>query len=317
MSHMPVFFRIVIVGLIVFVCFSSLYLSERTTSETTHFVLQVLIEYLTDLQSCIRQENVIDQSTKPDPCNEVCKVPEVKNNYDLSQYNYKCPHHRFHTRIIERSPLIIYIEQFLTENEIQYLIDLAEPLFEPSRTMNDDGSFKVNEYRTSSSALIEHHQTPIIECVERRFAQFQGDVDVDCIEELQVVKYTSGQQYKPHYDWLSNPEHLKDGGQRVTTFFTYLQANCSKGETEFLPIRYNKTHHERFCDILICDEKSHEFGIRFRPIAGNTIFWYNMDEFGQVDHLTYHAGRPPGENGQKIGLNTWTRLQKIGYPPKK
>jgi len=104
---------------------------------------------------------------------------------------------------------------------------------------------------------------------------------------------------------------MKYGGQRVTTFFTYLQANCSMGETEFLEIRYNKLFYERFCDILVCDEKSTEHGIRFRPLAGNSIFWFNMDEYGKPDYLTYHAGRPPGKNGHKIGLNTWTRVDKF------
>jgi hypothetical protein len=103
---------------------------------------------------------------------------------------------------------------------------------------------------------------------------------------------------------------LRNGGQRVTTFFTYLQANCSLGETEFLKIQFNKSIHEKFCDILICDEKSTEHGIRFRPLAGNSIFWFNVDEHRRLDYATLHAGRPPGENGQKIGLNTWTREDK-------
>ncbi|UJR19764.1 hypothetical protein I4U23_022898 [Adineta vaga] len=314
MSLRTVLFRIFILAFIVFSCLLSVYRSQRTISQTIHFVLNVLIEYLTDLQSYVQQE--VEQPIQSDSCKEICKIPDVKNNYDLSQYKYQCPHHRYNTRIIERSPLIIYIEQFLTENEIQYLIELTKPLLKRSMTFKMSGGISIDDHRTSSSAFLRRHQTPIIECLERRFAQFQGDVDVECLEPLQVVKYTSDQQYKPHYDWLENPDVIKNGGQRVTTFFTYLQSNCSMGETEFLPIQYNKTLHERFCDILICDEKSHEFGIRFRPIPGNTIFWYNMDEYGQVDHLTYHAGRPPGKNGIKIGLNTWTRLDKYFSPPK-
>ncbi|CAF3806956.1 unnamed protein product [Adineta steineri] len=168
----------------------------------------------------------------------------------------------------------------------------------------------INKYRTSSTAIIQRHQTPIVQCIERRFAQFQGGVDVDCIEPLQVVKYANDQQVAPHYDWTPL---LKDkvGGQRVTSYFIYLQANCSMGETEFLAIRFNSSLHERFCDILFCDEKSTERGIRFRPIPGNAIFFYNMDEYGRVDYLTTHAGHPPGENGTKIGLNVWTRVDKL------
>ncbi|CAF1036176.1 unnamed protein product [Adineta steineri] len=184
-----------------------------------------------------------------------------------------------------------------------------EPFLKRSTVLASDGKYYINDNRTSRSTEIRRHQTPIVECIERRFAQFQGDIDVEHMEPLQVVEYTSGKQVKPHYDWFSQPEILKNGGQRVTSFFTYLEDNCSMGETEFLDIPFNKSSHERFCDILICDENSTEFGIRFRPLAGNSVFWYNTDEYGEVDYLTYHAGRPPGEHGRKIGLNTWTHTQ--------
>ena len=82
------------------------------------------------------------------------------------------------------------------------------------------------------------------------------------------------------------------------------------GETEFLHVPFNESLHGRFCDILTCDENSSQSGIRFRPIPGNSIFWYNLNELGKGDNLTYHAGRPPNEDGQKIGLNTWTRQEK-------
>lgn len=89
------------------------------------------------------------------------------------------------------------------------------------------------------------------------------------------------------------------------------------GETEFLNIPFNQSLHGQFCDILVCDKKSSKHGIRFRPIAGNSLFWYNVNEYGQVDQWTRHAGLPPGPNGNKIGLNAWTRAQKfLGKPIK-
>lgn len=82
------------------------------------------MEYLIELQSYIRQQ--INHSIQSNFCKKDCKISKVNNNnYDLSQYEHKCPHHRYVTRIIERSPLIIYIERFLTQNEIQHLIELS------------------------------------------------------------------------------------------------------------------------------------------------------------------------------------------------
>jgi len=52
-----------------------------------------------------------------------CNQTNIK--YNLSQYEYQCPQHQYNIRVIERRPLIIYIEQFLTSDEIQHLIELA------------------------------------------------------------------------------------------------------------------------------------------------------------------------------------------------
>ncbi|CAF0868152.1 unnamed protein product [Adineta steineri] len=113
-------------------------------------------------------------------------------------------------------------------------------------------------------------------------------------------------------DWFTDINTINKIGQRITTFFTYLQSNCSQAATEFPYIQFNEALHQRFCDILICDKNSSEHGIRFRPLAGNSIFWFNVNELGLGDQLTYHAGRPPIiENGYKIGLNTWTHNKKF------
>ena len=58
----------------------------------------------------------------------------------------------------------------------------------------ENGTYSVNDVRTSTSAYLKRHQTPVVECIERRFAQFEGDVDIACLEPLQVVKYASDQQ---------------------------------------------------------------------------------------------------------------------------
>lgn len=94
----------------------------------------------------------------------------------------------------------------------------------------------------------------------------------------------------------------------MTSFFTYIRSNCSTGgETEFVELQFREPNHRRFCDIITCDEHSSKRGLRFRPIPGNSIFWFNIQLDGDVDHLTYHAGLPPGKNCVKYGMNTWTR----------
>jgi hypothetical protein len=110
-------------ALIASYCLLNVYQSRGSIFQATEFGLQVIIEYLTDLQLYIRQQLIQFMQLKF--CKQDCKGTQVNNNYDISQYKQECPHHRYITRIIERSPLIIYIEQFLTQNEIQHLIELA------------------------------------------------------------------------------------------------------------------------------------------------------------------------------------------------
>jgi hypothetical protein len=69
----------------------------------------MIMKYLTDLQSYIRQESI----------KYIC-VDDRK-----IEFEFECPKHRYRTRMIERSPLIIYIENFLTQNEIDHLIKLV------------------------------------------------------------------------------------------------------------------------------------------------------------------------------------------------
>ena len=73
-------------------------------------------------------------------------------------------------------------------------ICFREPVFRPSTFYDDDGKPSHGQYRTSSTATIKRHRTPVIKCIEQRFAQFQGNIDIDRIEPLQVVKYTHEQQ---------------------------------------------------------------------------------------------------------------------------
>ena len=72
-----------------------------------------------------------------------------------------------------------------------------EPNFKPSMVFSgEDGSNFVSEYRTSTSAYIHRHQTYIVKCLEQRFAQFQGGIDVQRMEPFQIVKYIDNQQVK-------------------------------------------------------------------------------------------------------------------------
>ncbi len=93
--------------LVAFCIISNLYQSRYSILQLIEIGLQSIIFFSIDAHRYI----------------QFCNKTNVK--YNLSRYQYECPQHLYNIRVIERRPLIIYIEQFLTPNEIQHLIELA------------------------------------------------------------------------------------------------------------------------------------------------------------------------------------------------
>ncbi len=68
-------------------------------------------------------------------------------------------------------------------------------MFVHSAIIQANGSSLVDDnYRSSSTAYLIRSQTPVVKCIEQRFAQFQGDIDPQRLEPLQVVKYEPNQE---------------------------------------------------------------------------------------------------------------------------
>ncbi len=103
--------------LVAFCIISNLYQSRYSILQLIEICLQSIIFFSIDAHQYIQQQ--INYSRDIQFCNKT----NVK--YNLSHYQYQCPQHLYNIRVIERRPLIIYIEQFLTPNEIQHLIELA------------------------------------------------------------------------------------------------------------------------------------------------------------------------------------------------
>ena len=92
-------------------------------------------------------------------------------------------------------------------------------------------------------------------------------------EELQILNYRVGGEYKTHYDFF--PPNLAGSaahitrGQRVARLILYLNDVEEGGEAIFL-----------------------EIGLKIIPKAGNALCVAYMNSSGQPDPLTLHAGCP-------------------------
>ncbi len=189
-----------------------------------------------------------------------------------------------------KHPRVVVFSGLLSDAECDQIIALARPRMARSETVdNTTGGSEVNVARTSRGMFFERGETGVIDRVERRVAALLG-WPVENGEGLQVLHYTPGAEYKPHYDYF-DPVHpgsatiLTRGGQRVGTLLMYLNTPKKGGGTTFPDV-----------------------GLEVAPIKGNAVY-FSYDR-AHVDTKSLHGGAPVIE-GEKWVATKWLREREF------
>ncbi|KAH8673937.1 2OG-Fe(II) oxygenase family oxidoreductase [Xylariales sp. PMI_506] len=248
-----------------------------------------------------------------------------------------CPLDAYSVHILSKAPLVVYIENFISDDERNHLLEISEPLFAPSTiTNNGAGVHYDTTIRDSSVAVVP--RTDTVRCIEKRALAFQGHREDLWIELLRTQRYEVGGHYTHHFDWGSGAR----GWGRVSSMMAWVQGEqqgLRGGGTEF-PLLKRRGLPGAWCRWVECpgeengqaggagastpesegkaaggqgqwqqqqQHEEEELGVTFRPIAGNAVFWENFrpDGTGRGWPDTWHAGLPVIE-GVKVGLNIWS-----------
>lgn len=68
-------------------------------------------------------------------------------------------------------------------------------------------------------------------------------------------------------------------GDRQSTFFMYLQADCEGNETECPAVQLGEhMDRELWCIFIDCEDKD---GVKWKPKAGKALLWENLDGEGK------------------------------------
>ena len=187
---------------------------------------------------------------------------------------------------VVKHPRVVVFGNLLSDEECESLIELSQPKLARSQTVdNQTGGEEVNSARTSDGMFFSRAETPVVERVERRLAEllkwpFENG------EGLQVLRYRTGAQYVPHYDYF-DPEQpgtakiVQRGGQRVATIVMYLRTPERGGATVFPDI-----------------------GLEVQPVKGSGVFF--SYERPHPDTKTLHGGTPV-TLGEKYVATKWLR----------
>ena len=181
--------------------------------------------------------------------------------------------------MLSADPHVEIVRGLLNRQECEYLMRRAEPLLKPSFV--DDGKTGIGRpdpIRTShGAAFVPHEEDLVVQALNRRIAAATG-TNVNHAEALYVMRYTPGQEYRPHFDALPG---LKN--QREWTAIFYLNEDYDGGSTTF-PL----------LDLTV------------RGRAGDLLVFRNSGENGEPDPRMRHAGEPVTK-GEKWIATRWIR----------
>ncbi|MDO5289445.1 MAG: 2OG-Fe(II) oxygenase [Pseudomonadota bacterium] len=135
-------------------------------------------------------------------------------------------------------PRVVIFGGLLSDEECDALIAAARPRMSRSLTVaTKTGGEEINADRTSQGMFFQRGENELVSRIEARIAKLLN-WPVENGEGVQVLQYTPGTEYKPHYDYFDPDEPgtatiLKRGGQRVGTVVMYLGEPEKGGGTTF------------------------------------------------------------------------------------
>lgn len=183
------------------------------------------------------------------------------------------------TRISDRPDARLF-RRLLSAGECAYLIAAAGQ-FEPSMVYDLEGQLVRDTIRTSDGATFHWNiEDPAIHAINRRIAAASG-TRYDEGEALQILRYTPGQEYRPHFDWVDNAPN-----QRIWTALIYLNDDYEGGATAFV-----------------------RTGAEVRGQTGDVLLFSNARPDGHGDDLAEHAGMPV-TSGTKYLATRWIRERR-------
>ena len=212
---------------------------------------------------------------------------------------------------------------FMTHEECDHVIATAEPLMEPSGVIDSKtGAPTIDPIRTSYGAFLPIGYDDVVQRIEKRCADW-AMIPVDHQEQLHVLRYAPGQQYKDHHDAFGDEVKEKistfdNGRQRAATILMYLDDVEEGGETVFphVDARWSATADKtggwgdgESPNWSQCASR----GPAVRPKKGDALLFYDLNLKGEFENTALHAGCPVIK-GTKWTATKWIHEQPYFNP---
>ena len=202
-------------------------------------------------------------------------------------------------KIISSDPFICVIDDFLTENECDELVAMAQKKGMSPSIVGEAKEIKP-ETRSSKTTFFNVAENDIVNQIEKK-VKILTQIPIDHGEKLQVSHYPTGGFFNQHYDFpkaLLHPQNLYPFKQeRIITVLIYLNTVEEGGETVFPKLKFAVI-----------------------PQKGRALLWYNCKKMGlpssdqkdlwniptnlNYSDLVLHGGKPV-LSGEKWIATKW------------
>lgn len=183
-----------------------------------------------------------------------------------------------HGKRLSSDPQVEHFTSLFTPDECDYLMNATGNAFEPSMVYDSSRRLVRDQIRTSDGATIHWLiEDPAIVALNRRIAAISHSA-YENGEALALLRYSPGQEYRPHFDFVSGATN-----RRLQTALIYLNSGYEGGETQFV-----------------------RTGLSVKGGTGDVILFRNEGADGGPNPLSEHAGLPI-MSGQKYLATRWIR----------
>jgi prolyl 4-hydroxylase len=197
-------------------------------------------------------------------------------------------------RVLQRlqSPLLVTLESVLSDAECEELVGMARPRLRRSTVIDAPTGANITVDRRSSDGMFfRPRENAFIAQLDDRLAAIMNS-PTENGEGLQVLRYSAGGQYPPHFDFLDpatplSAQSIARSGQRISTLIVYLNDVLEGGETVFP-----------------------EVGLSVVPHRGNGLYFEYTNSHLQLDLRSAHGGAPVLQ-GEKWIVTKWMRSGKF------
>uniref|UniRef100_A0A383VPY4 procollagen-proline 4-dioxygenase n=1 Tax=Tetradesmus obliquus TaxID=3088 RepID=A0A383VPY4_TETOB len=214
--------------------------------------------------------------------------------------------------VLHEDARIFLYPNFLTEEECDHIIALAEPQLRRSEVVAADQSGAIgsalSDIRTSAGMFFERGQDQVVRAIEERIARWTL-LPVGNGEGLQVLKYSGGQKYDGHYDFFFDDVNTRNGGNRVATVLMYLQDVEEGGETTFpllpAPGGLNPPEFSNCARSVLA----------VKPKKGTALLFHSMTTSGKLEERSLHEACPPLHSSVKYSMSKWIHAGAFSTTP--